>query len=108
MLTLILGPSGSGKSVRLREELRQRARSRQRSILIVPEQFTSSTEGALYHALGDELSAYVESYSFTSLAETLLRRYGGAAAPARGRTVTIPVVAVAQGHVHGPDCNHDH
>ena len=74
MLTLILGPSGSGKSVRLREELRQRARSRQRSILIVPEQFTSSTEGALYHALGDELSAYVESYSFTSLAETLLRR----------------------------------
>ena len=39
MLTLILGPSGSGKSVRLREELRQRARSRQRSILIVPEQF---------------------------------------------------------------------
>ena len=31
-----------------------------------------------------------------------------AAAPARGRTVTIPVVAVAQGHVHGPDCNHDH
>jgi len=29
-----------------------------------------------------------------------------AAAPARGRTVAIPVVA--QGHVHGPDCNHDH
>ena len=29
-----------------------------------------------------------------------------AAAPARGRTVSIPVVA--QGHVHGPGCNHDH
>ena len=29
-----------------------------------------------------------------------------AVAPARGRTVAIPVVA--QGHVHGPDCNHDH
>ncbi len=29
-----------------------------------------------------------------------------ATAPARGRTVSIPVVA--QGHVHGPDCNHDH
>ena len=28
------------------------------------------------------------------------------AAPARGRTVSIPVVA--QGHVHGPGCNHDH
>ena len=28
------------------------------------------------------------------------------AAPTRGRTVSIPVVA--QGHVHGPHCNHDH
>ena len=28
------------------------------------------------------------------------------AAPGRGRTVSIPVVA--QGHVHGPHCNHDH
>ena len=28
------------------------------------------------------------------------------AAPARGRTVSIPVVA--RGHVHGPHCNHDH
>lgn len=26
--------------------------------------------------------------------------------PARGRTLSIPVVA--QGHVHGPNCNHDH
>ena len=104
MLTLILGPSGSGKSVRLREELRQRARSRQRSILIVPEQFTSSTEGALYHALGDELSAYVESYSFTSLAETLLRRYGGAAVPTlseAGRAVLVRrALEELQDHVH--------
>ena len=29
-----------------------------------------------------------------------------AAAAPRGRTVSIPVVA--QGHVHGPGCNHDH
>ena len=29
-----------------------------------------------------------------------------APAPARGRTVSIPVVA--QGHVHGPHCNHGH
>ena len=33
----------------------------------------------MYRTLGDSLSAYVESYSFTSLAETILRRYGGAA-----------------------------
>ena len=30
------------------------------------------------------------------------------AAPARGRTVAIPVVSQAQGHVHGPHCNHGH
>lgn len=79
MLHLLLGPSGSGKSRRMLAELRTRAEQGQRSLLIVPEQFTSSTEGQLYRTLGDTLSACVESYSFTSLAETLLRRYGGAA-----------------------------
>ncbi|HRL04931.1 MAG TPA: hypothetical protein PKX81_08420 [Gemmiger formicilis] len=62
-------------------ELRTRAERGERSILIVPEQFTSSTEGVLYRTLGDSLSAYVDSYSFTSLSEALLRRYGGAAVP---------------------------
>ena len=92
MLTLILGPSGSGKSSLLRRQLKRNAESGRRSILIVPEQFTSSTEGALYRLLGDTLSGYVESYSFTSLAETLLRRYGGAAVPTlteAGRTVLV-------------------
>lgn len=92
MLTILLGPSGSGKSTRLRAELKARAEKGQRSILIVPEQFTSSTEGALYRTLGDTLSGYVESYSFTSLAETLLRRYGGAAVPTlteAGRAVLV-------------------
>ena len=32
--------------------------------------------------------------------------HAAAHAAARGRTVSIPVVA--QGHVHGPHCNHDH
>ena len=92
MLTLLLGPSGSGKSTRLRAELKARAEAGQRSILLVPEQFTSSTEGALYRTLGDTLSGYVESYSFTSLAEALLRRYGGAAVPTlteAGRAVLV-------------------
>ncbi len=81
MLNFILGPSGSGKSYAMFAALRERAARGERSILIVPEQFTSSTEGQLYRTLGDSLSAYVESYSFTSLAEALLRRYGGAAVP---------------------------
>ena len=92
MLTLILGPSGSGKSTLLLQRLKQNAQEGRRSIFLVPEQFTSSTEGALYRLLGDTLSGYVESYSFTSLAETLLRRYGGAAVPTlteAGRAVLV-------------------
>lgn len=81
MLNFILGPSGSGKSYQMLAELRTSAERGERSILIVPEQFTSSTEGVLYRTLGDSLSAYVDSYSFTSLSEALLRRYGGAAVP---------------------------
>ena len=84
MLQLILGVSGTGKSTCIFEEIRQRARQGQYSILLVPEQFTSSTESRIYRWLGDELSGYVSSYSFTSLSEKLLGLYGGAAI----RTVT--------------------
>ena len=79
MLTFILGPSGSGKSRRMLAELRTRAENGQRSLLIVPEQFTSSTEGRIYRELGDALSGMVESFSFTSLAEKILSTEGGAA-----------------------------
>ena len=61
MLNFILGPSGSGKSYQMLAELRARAERGERSILIVPEQFTSSTEGQLYRTLGDSLSAYVKA-----------------------------------------------
>lgn len=79
MLQLILGPSGSGKSNYLLERIEERARAGQRSLLLVPEQFTSSTESRIYARLGDEYSGRVESYSFTSLSEKLLNVYGGAA-----------------------------
>ena len=56
-----------------------RAEQGRRSILLVPEQFTSSTEGRIYRELGDALSGMVESFSFTSLAERILSAEGGAA-----------------------------
>ena len=90
MLHFILGPSGSGKSYQMLAELRTRAERGERSILIVPEQFTSSTEGVLYRTLGDSLSAYVDSYSFTSLSEALLRRYRGGLAAGQGRLLQPP------------------
>ncbi len=79
MLKLVLGGSGSGKTTLLYSRIRARAEKGERSILLVPEQFTSSTEGRIYRELGDALSGMVESFSFTSLAEHILAAEGGAA-----------------------------
>ena len=79
MLKLVLGGSGSGKTTLLYARIKARAEAGQRSILLVPEQFTSSTEGRIYRELGDALSGMVESFSFTSLAEKILSTEGGAA-----------------------------
>ena len=79
MLKLVLGASGSGKTTLLYARIRARAEAGKRSILLVPEQFTSSTEARIYRELGDALSGMVESYSFTSLAEHILAVEGGAA-----------------------------
>ena len=104
MLKLVLGGSGSGKTTHLYRQLHSRAEAGKYSILLVPEQFTSSTEARLYRALGDGLSGYVESFSFTSLAERILSETGGAAV----QTLTDPGRAVLvrraldqlQDHVH--------
>ena len=79
MLKLVLGGSGSGKTTLLYSRIRARAEAGRYSILLVPEQFTSSTEGRIYRELGDALSGMVESFSFTSLAEKILSVEGGAA-----------------------------
>ena len=79
MLKLVLGGSGSGKTTLLYARIKARAEAGKRSILLVPEQFTSSTEGRIYRKLGDALSGMVESFSFTSLAEHILSAEGGSA-----------------------------
>ena len=79
MLKLILGGSGSGKTTLLYQRIRACAEAGRPSILLVPEQFTSSTEGRIYRELGDTLSGRVESFSFTSLAERILSAEGGTA-----------------------------
>ena len=79
MLHLVLGGSGSGKTTLLYRRICARAQQGEKSILIVPEQFTSSTEGRIYRELGDAQSGMVESFSFSSLAEKILSTEGGAA-----------------------------
>ncbi len=79
MLQLVLGGSGSGKTTLLYAKIKERALAGQKSILLVPEQFTASTEQRIYHTLGDAHSGMVESFSFSSLAERVLSSCGGAA-----------------------------
>ena len=63
MLQLLLGGSGSGKTTLLYQRIRARAEKGEKSILLVPEQFTSSTEGRIYRELGDALSGkYVDTW----------------------------------------------
>ena len=76
---LIAGHAGSGKTTLLYSRIRARAEAGRYSILLVPEQFTSSTEGRIYRELGDALSGMVESFSFTSLSERILTAEGGSA-----------------------------
>lgn len=92
MLKLVLGGSGSGKTTLLYQRIKARAQAGQRSILLVPEQFTSSTEARIYRELGDQLSGMVESFSFSSLAERILSVEGGTAVQTvsdAGRTVLV-------------------
>ena len=104
MLKLVLGDSGSGKTTLLYSRIKARAEQGRRSILLVPEQFTSSTEGRIYRELGDALSGMVESFSFTSLAERILSAEGGAAVQTlsdAGRAVLVRrALEELQDHVH--------
>ena len=100
----IVGPNGSGKTTLLYSRIRARAEAGRRSILLVPEQFTSSTEGRIYRELGDALSGMVESFSFTRLAERILSAEGGAAVQPlsdAGRAVLVRrALEELQDHVH--------
>ena len=77
MLNFILGPSGSGKSYQMLAELCTRAERGERSILIVPEQYSHTAERALCRTGGGTISRYAEVLSFTRLASRLFSIYGG-------------------------------
>jgi ATP-dependent helicase/nuclease subunit B len=81
MLQLILGIAGTGKTTELLNRMEQRAKAGQRSIFVVPEQFSSSAEVMVYKVLGDTYSALVQVASFRTLAERVLKTAGGIEIP---------------------------
>ena len=78
MLELVLGTAGTGKTGLVLARMKARAAAARKSMLLVPEQFSSSAESMVYAALGDSLGAYAEVYS-KSYAEKVLKTHGGVA-----------------------------
>lgn len=75
-LTLILGPSQSGKSACLWDRIEQHQKRGEHAVLLVPEQATFRSERALCARLGGLLG--VEVYSLERLSERLIERCGEA------------------------------
>lgn len=75
MLKLIIGESGSGKSVKMREQIKQNAAENKRVLVITPEQYSFSTERKLSEILKGEENLNVEVFSFTRLCEDIFAKY---------------------------------
>lgn len=69
MLQIIFGRAGSGKTYEARRIAIEKAHAGQKSVLIVPEQYSFSSERAILLALGASKARNVEVSSFTRLAE---------------------------------------
>ena len=87
MLQLLLGGSGSGKTTLLYQRIRARAEKGEKSILLVPEQFTSSTEGRIYRELGDAVILVATSPKSNSAHDAINAAIADVQA---GRTGPIP------------------
>ena len=78
MLRLLLGRAGSGKTMAVRNALKDLSGSgNNRLMLIVPEQASFENERAMLRLLGPVLARRVSVVSFSRLAEEVLRHYGG-------------------------------
>ena len=79
MLQFVLGPSKSGKTTYIDSEIMRLSEEKQRIFLIVPEQYTFETEKRLYRKLSGKRLSQVTVTSFTRIAQTAFKLYGGGA-----------------------------
>lgn len=73
-LTILLGPSHTGKSTLLLDRLEQHMHRGERAVLLVPEQATYHWERRLCARLGGLIG--IEVYSFERLSQRLITQYG--------------------------------
>ncbi|MBR2953945.1 MAG: exodeoxyribonuclease V subunit gamma [Clostridia bacterium] len=77
MLNIITGRTGSGKTRLIRSMAAEIAtKESDKTIIIVPEQFSFETEKGMLQLLGNDKINNIEILSFSRIAERLLSRYG--------------------------------
>ncbi len=81
LLQLVTGTAGTGKTTYIKNEIQERAKKGEYSILLVPEQYSWQAENDMFRLLEDAKSKFVEVYSFSKLARVVETTYGGGALP---------------------------
>lgn len=100
MLNFIIGVKGSGKTAMAHSILGEAVKKGEKTMLIVPKQFTFQSDKRILELLGPRLACEVEVLSFSRLAEVVLQTYGGITKPiakqgARNILMSLAVEAVA-------------
>lgn len=101
MLQLILGRAHSGKSRRMNERMRALAQVGERSLVLVPEQYSVEKEREILAALGNQAASFVEVINFQRLSDVVFRAAGGGAAEYIDRSGKLLVMARALDSVRG-------
>ena len=84
MLNLIYGSSGSGKSRKMLQAIKEDVSQGRRCYLLVPEQQAYISERDIYALLPSNAGLYFEIVNFSKLADAVFRRFGGCASPSAG------------------------
>ena len=79
MLSLIIGPSGYGKTARIVSEIKNIISSQEgrKIFVIVPEQESVKIEAQMLESLGNVINRHVEVLNFSRLANRVFREAGG-------------------------------
>ena len=77
MLQFIYGAAGSGKSNWVMNSIAEAVKTKEKIMLLVPEQFSFESERNLLSLLGEHGFSHVEVYSFTRMCHHFFELYGG-------------------------------
>jgi len=95
MLTCITGKAGTGKTARMMGEIARNVEQGQKSILIVPEQYSHQAERELCAVCGSRTALYAEVLTFTGLARWTDRQLGSGEAVSLDRGGQLLCMALA-------------